>query len=438
MKEFGVGPDAPDHWTLSRRALFGLAGQGVVLGASTACPSWAWAAVTEKYPTVRKRIDAYIASKKAAGIVAAIGRGTPLPDIVASGKLALDSKVAVNIDSLFRIYSMTKPITGMAAMMLVEEGKITLDQPIADFLPAFANMKVLTKPDSSMESVAAKTKITLRHLLTHTAGLGYAFIGKGPIRQAYIDNGVSPERITRIPVTGFISGKPAPSLKAFADNLARLPLVYEPGTRWSYSVALDLTGRLIEVVSGQAFDVFLQQRIFDPLKMTSTYFQVPRSEAARMTTNYFVLAGRLIPVDSGSNSIFFDKPPFPFGGSGLVSSARDYDRFLSMLLGKGALDGVRVMKPETVDLATSNLLPKAVNTKGTVLGGDYFGAGGRVGTGTRDGVFGWSGAAGTIGVIHKKLGVRAIGMTQYMPYDAWDFVDDFPQWVLADIGNAAR
>jgi CubicO group peptidase (beta-lactamase class C family) len=131
------------------------------------------------------------------------------------------------------------------------------------------------------------------------------------------------------------TGKTAPSLAIFAERLATLPLVYQPGTRWSYSVGLDLLGRIIELASGQPFDAFLKARIFDPLGMTSTTFRVPAADAARLTTNYFVSNGQLLPIDSGATSIYLDQPAFPFGGAGLVSSPRDYDRFLAMVLNGG-------------------------------------------------------------------------------------------------------
>lgn len=417
----------------SRRAFLSMAGYGAGFGAmATMLPTPAWSFLAQQYPTLRAQIDGYVAAKKAAGVVAAIGHGSAAPEMVAAGTLAFGDPTPVDIDTLFRVYSMTKPVTGMAAMILVGEGKIGLDQPIADFLPEFAQMRVLTSPDS-LDSVPAKTQITLRHLLTHTAGLGYSIITKGPLLQAYTENGIVPGQVSRMPLPGTTPGAPTPDLKTFAERVANLPLMAEPGTKWSYSISLDLLGRVIEVASGMEFDAFLQTRLFDPLKMTSSYFRVPQSEVKRFATNYAVYGGALIPIDPAANSIYLDKPPFAFGGAGLVCSARDYDRFLAMLLGGGELDGVRIMAPETAALGMSDLLPAGVSTDGTFADGAGFGAGGRVGKGAQAGVFGWAGAAGTIGFVDTVRKVRATGMIQYMPSNAYDFHDDFGKWVVADL-----
>jgi CubicO group peptidase (beta-lactamase class C family) len=322
-------------------------------------------------------------------------------------------------------------------MLLIEDGKMKLDQPIADFLPAFANMKVQNIPDGSITDVRpAKGPITVRQLLTHTAGLGYNIIQKGPIKTAYDRAGIVGGQASRLPIPGFADVTPAPSLAVMADRLAELPLVYEPGTKWSYSISLDLMGRLIEVVSGQAFDAFLKARLFDPLGMASTGFMVKPGDVARFTSNYAPFSGALIPFDPAASSIYLDPPPYPFGGGGLVSSARDYDRFLAMLLGEGETGGVRVMKPETARLAMSNLIDDSVDRKGSFIDGQGFGAGGRVSLPTSpggEGIFGWAGAAGTIGFVHRRLGYRAAGYTQIMPPEAVPFQAKFGETFFKDV-----
>ena len=299
---------------------------------------------------------------------------------------------------------------GLAAMLLIEDGKMTLDQPIADFLPAFASMKVQNTPDGSITDVhPAKGPITVRQLLTHTAGLGYNIVQKGPLRDAYNEAGILGGQVSRLPIPGFPPTTPAPSLEVFADRLATLPLVYEPGTRWSYSVGLDLMGRVIEVASGQPFDAFLKARIFDPLGMASTGFRVTGDEEARLSTNYAPLGGVLLPIDPATSSIYLDPPPMPYGGGGLVSTARDYDRFLAMLLGEGETGGVRIMKPETARLGMSNLLADSVDRKNTFIDGEGFGAGGRVslaGSPTGEGVYGWGGAAGAVAFVDRRRGYQ--------------------------------
>ena len=423
---------------LGRRGLLAWGGRLAGAGAVGAfLPGMAWAQAAEKYPTIKAEFDSYVSSGKLPGVLATIGRASGMPDVIAVGTQGLGEKTPVNIDTLWRVYSMTKPITGMAAMILVGEGKMKLDQPISEFLPEFANMTVLTDPEKSMDAVPAKNQITVRHLLTHTAGLGYSIITKGPLLQAYLDNGITPGIVSRFPIPGQPTSTPTPDLKTFSERLAKLPLIAEPGTKWSYSISLDLLGRVIEVASGMDFEAFLKTRIFEPLKMNSSYFQVPKSETPRLVSNYAPVNGVLFPIDPAATSIYLDKPAFAFGGAGMVCSARDYDRFLNMLANYGELDGVRIMSPKTAALAMSDLLPPAVSTDGTFAAGAGFGAGGRVGKGANEGVYGWGGAAGTVAFVDPKRKLRAVCMAQYMPSNAYPFHENFAKWVLKDLGLPA-
>ena len=423
---------------LGRRGLLAWGGRLAGAGAVGAfLPGMAWAQAAEKYPTIKAEFESYVSSGKLPGVLATIGRASGLPDVIAVGTQGLGEKTPVNIDTLWRVYSMTKPITGMAAMILVGEGKMKLDQPISEFLPEFANMTVLTDPEKSMDAVPAKNQITVRHLLTHTAGLGYSIITKGPLLQAYLDNGITPGIVSRFPIPGQPTSTPTPDLKTFSERLAKLPLIAEPGTKWSYSISLDLLGRVIEVASGMDFEAFLKTRIFEPLKMNSSYFQVPKSETPRLVSNYAPVNGVLFPIDPAATSIYLDKPAFAFGGAGMVCSARDYDRFLNMLANYGELDGVRIMSAKTAALAMSDLLPPAVSTDGTYADGAGFGAGGRVGKGANEGVYGWGGAAGTVAFVDPKRKLRAVCMAQYMPSNAYPFHEEFAKWVLKDLGQPA-
>lgn len=424
---------------VSRRALMGgmaLAGAGALLPRAALAWKVDGAAL---YPATDAFIKGFVDRRELAGTLAAIGKAQEAPVFFGAGVQSNDSATPVGPDTLWRLYSMTKPVTGIAAMLLIEDGKMKLDQPIADFLPAFAKMNVQNVPDGSITDVRpAKGPITVRQLLTHTAGLGYNIIQKGPIKKAYDDNGIVGGQASRLPIPGFAPVTPAPSLAAMADRLATLPLVYEPGTKWSYSIGLDLMGRLIEVVSGQAFDAFLKTRLFDPLGMASTGFMVAPKDVSRFTSNYAPFGGALIPFDPAASSIYLDPPPYPFGGGGLVSSARDYDRFLAMLLGEGQTGGVRVMKRETARLAMSNLLADSVDRKGTFIDGQGFGAGGRVSLPSSpggEGIFGWAGAAGTIGFVHRGLGYRAAGYTQIMPPDAVSFQGKFGETFFSDVAR---
>jgi len=408
---------------------------------------------TPRYATLQALLDRYVAQGKLPGAVASIGRGTQAPAFMAAGTLAVGSRAAMTPDSLFRIYSMTKPVTAMAAMILIDEGRLRLDQPLADILPAFASPRVLIDPPKSLDARPATRAITIRHLLTHTAGLGYSIITKGPLLAEYLRLGLTPASASRQRLPGTPQVQTAPSLAVFADRLATLPLIADPGTKWSYSVALDLMGRVIEVVAGVPFDAFLQRRLFDPLGMTSTFFRVPARELARMTTNYGIgpvagissatgSGGGRIVIDEGATTVFADQPAFPFGGAGLVSSPRDYDRFLAMLAGGGALGGTRLMRAETAALAMSNLLPAGTDTAGSFVAGQGFGAGGRVTIATTPGgaglgTYGWGGAAATVAWVDRVRGVRGGGYAQYMPDQALPFTRDVTVAAYHDVNAAA-
>ena len=436
-----MGSRTFDEAVLSRRALLrggALLGAGAMAGALPF--GRAAFAQASRWPTVAALADRYVEERRVANMVAALGWQQRAPEVIARGTLAIGQAAPAGIDSLYRIYSMTKPITGMATMLLIEDDKLELDQPLAEILPAFADMRVQRTYDGSITDLEpAERPITIRHLLTHTAGLGYSIIQKGPIKAAYERAGAVPGQVTRLPLgAAFGRGEPAPSLEAFADNLATLPLVAQPGTRWSYSVALDLLGRVIEVASGKPFDAFLHERFFEPLGMTSTWFRVPESEVGRLTTNYGLLNGNPLPLDPARASVYLEEPAFPFGGAGLVSSPRDYDRFLQMLVGYGQLEGTRVMSEAAVRLGTSNLLPEGVDTANTFAAGSGFGAGGRVGLGEQAGSYGWGGAAGTVAFVDMKRGLRAGLFTQYMPAEAYPLHADFPKAVVADVMAMAQ
>jgi len=398
--------------------------------------------VPRPHPALQSLLDGYVRDGKMPGIVAAIGEGDAPPTFYAAGAISSDPSAArAGADSLWRVYSMTKPITAMAAMMLIEGGKMRLDQPVSDFIPAFKSMTVLTDPANSLASRPARTPITIRHLLTHTAGLGYTIVTKGPLLKEYERLGLNPAAVSAGMEPVMRRTRPA-SLEEFANRVASVPLMFEPGTRWSYSIGLDVMGRVIEVASGMSFEQFLQARVFGPLKMTSSYFTVPRSEVGRLADNYAWVGNNRIPLDPARTSVWLSPPSFPYGGAGLVSSARDYDRFLHMLANGGTLDGVRVLKPQTVRLAMSNLLPAGVTFGG--VGGETggasnaqgFGAGGSVYLadvpgGASKGTYGWGGAAGTVAWVDPVRGVRGTVMVNYFPADRWPIRSDVVRTLYA-------
>lgn len=379
--------------------------------------------VAENWPNVAAMANRYVSERKLANLFMTFGWDQQEhAHSVGGGTLALGKPTPVDENSLYRIYSMSKPITGMATMILIDEGKLGLDQPVAEILPAFRDMRVLVDPAGSLdETVLANLPITIRQLLTHTAGLGYQIISKGPLQAAYNEKGLVGGRVSRMPLPGFPNVTPAPGLAAWADRLAELPLMYQPATKWSYSCSIDLLGRVIEVVSGMEFEAFLKKRIFEPCGMTSTWMQVPASEAHRLTDNYGILGGNVFPLDPAANSIYLDAPEVPTGGGGLVSSPRDYDRFLRMLLGYGRIDGKFVMSEEAVRVGVSDLLPATVDTKGSWLEGEGHGAGGR----SKGATFGWGGAAGTLAAVDFDLKLRTGLFTQYMPAEAYPIREEF-------------
>ncbi|MEH6790838.1 serine hydrolase domain-containing protein [Parasphingorhabdus sp.] len=391
-------------------------------------------------PALQSLLDGYVDSGKMPGIVVAIGRGDAPPTFVAAGAIANDADAPrVGPDSLWRIYSMTKPITAVATMMLVEEGRLELDQPISDFLPAFQAMRVLDAPATSLDNHPAAHAITVRHLLTHTSGLAYQFLGKGPIFDEYKRLGLFGGR-----EKGRDRERQPSTLAEFADRAASVPLLAEPGTEWHYSISSDVLGRVVEAASEIPLDRFVQTRILQPLGMTSTYWTVPAGETARLSTNYAWVEGKMVPIDARSQTEWVKPAKIPYGGSGLVSSARDYDRFLQMLAGEGKAGNVRILKPETVRLSLSNLLPNGVKVSGNsapdTAKADGFGAGGwvylaDVPEGVRAGTYGWFGAAGTVAFIDVKTRLRVTVMANYFPADKWPVQADVVR-VLYSVRNS--
>jgi CubicO group peptidase (beta-lactamase class C family) len=426
-----------DMMTIDRRKLLG---GGAMLGATMlARPAWALSPIPDlgSNAAIGSMFDAFIADDRLPGAVAATALGTGMPVFIARGRQGREGNAApMTADSLFRVYSMTKPITGIAAMMLVEEGKLDLDQSLGDFFPGFKKPMVALDPEKSLDARPAARPITIRHALTHSGGLGYGIISKGALLKAYVDNGITAGVVSRMKLPEWPDVTPAPSLAVWAERLSHLPLIADPDVRWSYSCGLDLMGAIIEQVTGLDFEAFLYFKLFYPLGMHSSWFQVPQSELGRMTTNYGVSPRGKIPLDPGATTIFSDKPALKLGGSGLVTSPRDYDRFLEMLAGKGMFRTTRIMKEETVRIAMSNLLAPGCDTRGTFIDGQGFGAGGRVhikadAMGAGVGTYGWGGAASTIAWVDPSRSVRASGFVQYMPDAVYGFGKEFAKTVYS-------
>ncbi|HJO79411.1 MAG: serine hydrolase domain-containing protein [Acidimicrobiales bacterium] len=261
-----------------------------------------------------------------------------------------ESGTPVAEDTLWRFYSMTKPITSVAVMQLAEAGKLRLRDPLSEFLPSFTNMEVLVGGTAeSPETVPAECPIRISHLLTHTAGFTYSFIQQHTVDEIYRNSGID--------VLNFSGG-----LETVIETLAGLPLRHQPGSRWSYSMATDVLGRVVEVVSGMPFADYLQQNILDPVGMSDTSFGVADEDIGRFAACYMPNPGTLAPVllDAPATSTF-RSPGWSSGGGGLVSSMGDYHRFCQMLLAGGMSDGGLIIGPRTLDLMMRNHLPGGVD-----------------------------------------------------------------------------
>jgi CubicO group peptidase (beta-lactamase class C family) len=383
-------------------------------------------------PRLKALIDRYVGGGKLAGATISLeGAGVPLTHLTA-GQAALQEGPPVDENTLWRLYSMTKPVIGVAVMRLVEDGKLALDQPLATIVPAFKDMRVL---DGESER-PAKTAITIRHLLTHTAGFSYSINGRTGLPLRYAQQGLTPGG-RDAPAPGMLA-QPT-SLEEFGARLAALPLQSEPGARYEYSIAIDVLGLVIQTVSGRSLEDYLRETIFAPLDMQDTGFVVAREKAARLSTFYAATPRGLAVADDRNTSWALTAPPFPSGGGGLIGSARDYARFGAMMLNDGRLGRARVLKPQTMALARSNLLPPGVDgplkahfgaamgvqSAQSAIAGEY-----------PVGAFGWGGAAATTMWVDPVNRFYCVFMTQIFPSNAYPVWQEVRQAAYADLGIA--
>jgi CubicO group peptidase (beta-lactamase class C family) len=301
----------------------------------------------ERLQRVDRVLDAYVADGRHIGSHVVITRAGKVVYSSARGDRDAGAGLPVEPDTIWRIYSMTKPITSVAALMLFEEGALNLFDPVAKFIPSFADVRVYRKgPAMAPLTVPASEPMLVWHLLTHTAGLSFGASFANPVDEIYR-------------AAGFLLGLPEDyDLAEACDRWASMPLLFEPGTEWSYSHATDVVGRVVELVSGQPLDEFFAERIFEPLGMVDTGFSVSEDDSTRLAFLYLCdpQTGNAVP-NPEANLVSADRPRFFAGGHGLVSTAADYHRFTQMLLRRGELDGVRLLAPRTVDLMAANHLP---------------------------------------------------------------------------------
>jgi len=362
------------------------------------------------HAVLRKTVD----ERQLPGIVTAMARHGKIVDFQTYGKKDLASGAAVEKDTIFRIYSMTKPVTGVAMMILYEQGKWSPEEPIAKYIPQFAHLKVFKGLDGNGQALLEEPAHppTMAELMSHTAGFTYGIFGTSAVDKMYRDANVLGST----------------NLQQMIDKLARIPLLYQPGTQWVYSVSVDIQGYLVEKFSGKTLGEFLQANIFQPLAMKDTAFHVTAEKQSRFASLYTMNPrGELEATDGGTVAMSYAKEPtMPSGGGGLVSTARDYLRFAQMLLNGGELDGTRFLAPSSVALMRANRLsPEIMNRREFGIGFFHvspgFGFGFDFGVYTDPlfishtvgkGTFTWGGAAGTWFWIDPANDIAFVGMTQ--------------------------
>lgn len=371
-------------------------------------------------------MQGYIEQKKLAGTIAMVARYGKVAYLERFGMMDLEAAKPMQFDTIFRIYSMTKPITSLALMMLYEEGQFQLHDPVSKFIPEFAEVKVLASAtQEGFEVAELEREITIWHLLTHTAGLTYDFFEDSPVDAMYREAEIlSPLGILKMP------------LQEMIQRLVRLPLTHQPGTAWRYSMATDVLGYLIEVISGMSLDVFLEQKILKPLGMEDTDFYVPEAKLGRFAAMYSPTEdGGIELLDAPATSPYSKPTRFLSGGVGLISTASDYIRFAQMLLNGGELDGTRLLGRKTIELMTTNHLPDElipIQLQPHTLYGCGFGLGFRVlvnaaqaGLLASEGEFGWGGAASTSFFVDPKEELIGLLLTQLMPSRYYPIRNEF-------------
>lgn len=377
---------------------------------------------SERLERLMQKNQEYVDDGKVAGVITLVNRGGRLVHTSVAGNRGVDDPRPLEIDHLFRIYSMSKPITAVAAMQLYEQGKFSLNDPISKFVPELKDLKV-QNADGSLSD--ANKPITMHHLLTHTAGFSYGFDPKDDVDQLYRKANLFASK----------------DLTHFAEQLAKLPLRYQPGERWHYSVASDVLGLVVERISGVPFDQYLEENIFQPLGMSDTFFSVPADKMDRFLPNHFwnrkeKKLGTIGSDTPGALARFVDTTLYS-GGGGLVSTSHDYMRFAEMLRNGGSLKGVQILSPKTLNYMTKNHLSDQATVAGSgeqPLNQAFKGMGFGLGFGiierpvemrstSSKGAFMWGGAAGTVFWVDPVEDIVVVSMIQLMG-SPWSLRED--------------
>ncbi|MDE3738824.1 MULTISPECIES: serine hydrolase [Pseudomonas] len=366
----------------------------------------------ERLQRLSSVLQGYVERSEVAGLVAMVYRKDILTHCDVLGSQDIETRTPMRRNSLFRIASMTKPVTSAAAMMLIEEGRLLLDDPISRWIPELGNRQVLRNPDGPLDDVyPAPRDITVRDLLLHRSGLAYPVTASPSLA----------EPLSRFNAEVLPTGNPDGWLRA----LGELPLLFEPGTRWHYGLSTDVLGLLIGRVAGCSFQQFLESRIFEPLDMNDTFFSVPVNELKRLTVGYVVgdQPNQLIVHDHPERRIW-NPTGFPSGGAGLISTADDYAKFARMLLHSGRSDAGRILSRKSIELMTTNFLtPEERATPFMGIPGFWAAQGFGLGLSVIDntvhqatlgsiGQFGWPGAYGTTWLADPKEEMVAVLMVQ--------------------------
>ncbi|MBQ76466.1 MAG: penicillin-binding protein [Gammaproteobacteria bacterium] len=371
-----------------------------------------------------------------AGAISVILKDNRIIDKKAWGFADTASKTEIHDNTIFRIFSNTKIITSVAAMTLYEDGKFSLDDPVEKYLPQFKNIRVLKKGATDpAETEGLQTLPTIRQLMSHQAGISYGIFSESPVDTLYNECEIL---------------DPHSTLSEMVDKLARLPLAFQPGTRFQYSISTDVLARLVEIWSGGPFDKYLSENIFVPLGMADTGFHVPEIEHGRLATNY-VPKNPLDPMSPGLAVApedilggFLKPKALCSGGAGLVSTIADYTRFIQMLVSEGNLGNVQLLKPETVALMHTNQLPEGIEVQCPAdwfMPNTVFGLGLAIKRAPLEGEpveaideFHWGGLAGTHTWISPRAGIAALIFTQRFPGFHHEFSHEFKRQVYKAVG----
>lgn len=377
-------------------------------------------------------LSRYIEPGRLAGCVTLVACRGEIVHCSALGMMDRELGTPMAEDAIFRIYSMSKPITSVAMMQLYERGLFQLSDPVSRFIPQWRGLQVLAGGDyPDYVTRPPDRPMTMRDLLSHQSGLTYGFMG-GPVETGYFER--------QVYRAGTMRGR---DLESMIDWLADLPLKFSPGDHWNYGLSADVCGYLVQEISGQRFDEYLDQHIFEPLKMVDSGFHVPVEKHHRLAANYELGPdGELQQADLFGAGEFLEPPTFLSGGGGLVSTAQDYWRFCQMMLNGGTLDGASILGPKTVELMTMNHLPDNSELSSCALGtwaepandGIGFGLGfavaldlPRIQNLGSVGEYWWEGSASTIFWIDPVEDIAVVFMTQFMPSDAYPFRDQIKQ-----------